>query len=1342
LSPNLDRHVVTAVLVAHDGARWLPETLKAVLTQSRPVQRLVAVDTGSRDRGPAVLSEVVGDGNLLRLPRTTGYGEAVAEALRHPAAVLPMADGDSAGPRVEWVWLLHDDCAPAHDALDHLLTAAETDPNNTVLGPKLRDWSDRRVLLEAGVSIDRAGRRWTGIEDGELDQGQHDGVRDVLAVSTAGMLIRRDVWDDLGGLDLNFGLFRDDLDLGWRAHARGHRVVAVTDAIAYHAEASARGLRETGVTSEHGRRRDRRNAMYVLLANLPPAAMARAACRNVVGTLVRALFLVLVKQPAAARDALGALGDVLRDPGRLRRARAMRAHHRKRVHRSVKRFQPRRVALRRLIEHMATLLSPDSSGRHGAEEAEPGSGEPSLRRRLLGHPGVVVTAALIGLAVIAERSALTAGGRLGGGALVPSWGGASDLWSQYIAGWHPVGLGSDSGSPPYVGVMAFLSTVLFGKPWLAVMVVMLGCVPVAGLTGYIAARAVVTDAPTGGRRAMLARRRIPAGAVRAWFAVTYALLPAATGAVAGGRLGTVVVIMLLPLIGLLVARMFGLPRAARASRRSRPRGTRGRMAVPGPRGQAVGGPVARARAARRAAWGVALLLTVAMAFVPLVWVLILIVGVLAWVAFGSAGRGLDRNLLIALGVPPLLLFPWTAGLLVHPSRFLLEAGLHRSELVDARLSGVSLLALDPGGPGTPALWTTIGLLAIAVLALPLRSRRISVLSGWTLALFGLLTAILVSAITVTKGADRAPAWPGPALTFAAAGVLLAATAAVQRAVEVLAGRHLTYRLGGALVILAGLTAPLLAAGSWAAGGTGPLGEVTTEAVPALTSTDFGPRTLVLSQDRHGRVSYSVVRGVEPMLGDPELETSEAARRRMDRIVAGIASSRDQGDARILTRMGIQHIMVPRPLGDPLTRVLDAAPELTRLGRTDRFGLWRVLAPGGRLMLVDGPEITALPVGATSARVRIPAGNAGRTVLLAEPAGGWHATFNGAEAKAKVVDGWAQAYDVPAGGGEFRLSHGMLLRRLWVGAQALAFLIVVVLALPGGQIQEGAAAERDRRRSRGRRARATGDAAVPAVPRPRAPEESGHEESGHADENGHAGDGRPRPPGDAEAAEVPRGPDAEPVSSPGDEDSLTGETRERADVTVASRITGASDPAPAPHEPAPDRAPLAWEPAKPRGLGAGRNGMGPAGMDPPAAEPPADHGLVSRLGDREDHGPAAGRAERPERDGQDDRAGSGGRAEPRGWPRLGDWFEDAGPRGRHGPVAEPAPGRPEPAGPPRPAERSAPAGPAETSGSGEPVERPGPAGPIGGERVHDDEPAGHRGRTVTGESGEAAEEARP
>ena len=56
-------------------------------------------------------------------------------------------------------------------------------------GPKLLGWHDRTHLLEAGISIAGNGARWTGLEPLEYDQGQHDGVHDVLAVSTAGALI-------------------------------------------------------------------------------------------------------------------------------------------------------------------------------------------------------------------------------------------------------------------------------------------------------------------------------------------------------------------------------------------------------------------------------------------------------------------------------------------------------------------------------------------------------------------------------------------------------------------------------------------------------------------------------------------------------------------------------------------------------------------------------------------------------------------------------------------------------------------------------------------------------------------------------------------------------------------------------------------------------------------------------------------------------------------------------------------------------------------------------------------------------------------------------------------------
>ena len=173
---------VTALLVSHDGARWLPAVLDGLEGQSRRPDRVVAVDTGSSDNGPDLLRERLGVECVHSAPPRTSYGEAVATGLR----TLPPADES------EWVWLLHDDSAPAPRALEVLLDAAAANPSVDVLGPKLREWPSLRRLLEVGVTISGTGRRETGLERGEYDQGQHDQIHEVLAVNTAGMLVRRD----------------------------------------------------------------------------------------------------------------------------------------------------------------------------------------------------------------------------------------------------------------------------------------------------------------------------------------------------------------------------------------------------------------------------------------------------------------------------------------------------------------------------------------------------------------------------------------------------------------------------------------------------------------------------------------------------------------------------------------------------------------------------------------------------------------------------------------------------------------------------------------------------------------------------------------------------------------------------------------------------------------------------------------------------------------------------------------------------------------------------------------------------------------------------------------------
>ena len=1030
LSPidSYSQHVVTAVIVAHDGATWLPHLMEALNEQTRPVQRVVAVDTGSRDRSGSVLAALLGQTVVFGMDRSTGYAVAVRRAVQHKAASAPVAGGQSGRGRahqIEWLWLLHDDCEPAADALEQLLRGAAETPTAAVLGPKLMDWSNRDVILEAGLTIDTAGRRITGIESREVDQGQHDGDRDALAVSSAGMLIRRDVWEQVGGFDPGMALLGEDVDFCWRVQAAGYRVRVITDSVVFHAQAASRGRRAISV-GRRARLLGRRNGLVTLFGNLPFGAMLISLAGNLMLSLTRTIFYLVAKRPAAALDESAAVLGVVGHPLKLGNARRRRARGRRAAYSRLRPELPAGRSIRKIAEFVATALSrPDPEDLAGAHHAtdDPTDDDSLLvdsgfLQRLLTRPGVLLVLALVVITGVAERSLLTSG-TLSGGALLPAWEGASGLWSQFLRAYHPTGIGSVSAGPPYVGFVALLATVLLGKAWLAIDVLLLGCVPLAGVTAFLALRRVTKSV-----------------AIRVWAAASYALLPIAFGAISAGRLGSAVAFVLIPLIGLLAGRMFSQP----------------------------------PKIARRAAWATGLAVTVGAAFVPLLWPMAVIGVVAAGLGLGlrRPARALLRNLAIVVLTPPVLLLPWLIPLLEHPTGLLLEAGVQQPGLASASLPARSLLLLSPGGPGLPPYWVS-GALLLTGLAALLASRRLTlIVAGWLVAVLGLGAGLLASRMTVTAaGGQPITAWPGVALAVAAAGLLLAAAAAADGLGRTLSagGRTGLRRLMSvrgvpvAILALVACTAPVLAAAYWIMNGvSGPIGPASSQVVPSLVSTTGAAgrqlRTLVLAS-AGGHVSFLVLRGGSPLFADPNLTPASAAQTALAKAVAALIApggGEAVNQSQLLARFDIGFVLMRAPIDSGLASVLNNVPGLTgvSMSLTGQFDLWRLTDPPSRVSVLE-PDGTVVPVasgpvGVTGARV--PA--AGGTVLLAEPAGNWSASVNGHSLApvASPAGSWAQAFKLPPGGGTLTIGRSALVHDLVMALELLAFVVVATLALPG------------------------------------------------------------------------------------------------------------------------------------------------------------------------------------------------------------------------------------------------------------------------------------------------------
>ncbi|MFJ2061215.1 glycosyltransferase family 2 protein [Streptomyces sp. NPDC087908] len=1054
-TPEFPRHVVTAVLVTHDGARWLPDALAGLLAQERPVQNAVAADTGSADDSARLLTDAIGADRVLHLARRTGFGAAVEEAartapvlgpedlayLKRPSGWDPVSRtwNDEAydlpdlphGEPVQWLWLLHDDCAPEPDALAELLRVADSDADAAVIGPKLRGWYDRKQLLETGVSIARSGRRWTGLDRREQDQGQHDQVRSVLSVSTAGMLIRRDVFEELGGFDRRLPLMRDDVDLCWRAHAAGHRVLVAPDAVLRHAEASARERRTVdcaGRTAANPHRVDKAGAVYTLLANSRGAALPYVLVRLVVSTLLRTLAYLVGKVPGQAVDeVMGLLATLLR-PEKILAARKRRKNPAVPAGELRPLFPPPGATVRAAVEQFTANFGgseADSGGsRHGVVESGPGGDDADYLeveqfarlKKIARKPGPVLFALLLVISLVASRN-LFAGGSLAGGALLPAPDTVSELWSRYADGWHPLGTGGTQTAPPYLAVLAALSALFLGSTSTALTLLLVCSVPLAGFTAYFAARGIVES-------------RL----LRAWGAIAYAFLPAATGALATGRLGTAILAILLPLMARAAVAAHGFNRPDRGS--------------------------------WRATWAYTLLLTFATAFTPVVWPLAVLLGLGVLVVRRSDITAYGLRFLAAVGTPLLVLAPWSLTLLTDPAAFLREAGL---DIRTGTAGALDLLATSPGGPGTTTGGLLLAGLVLAGLAGLLREeRRLAVHAAWAAGLAGLLFAAL------SNGAGGT-GWAGPATLVYGAALIAAGMIGAEGGRTRVAAHGFGWRQPvAALIALACAVGPAVAAVGWMiAGADGPLTRRDPVQVPAFVAEESGtrdqPRTLVLGGTSPGEVTYSLVRGSGARLGDAELTAGAEPDPRLDDVVAHLVAGSGADQTEQLSGFAIRYVLVrdgaPRQMG----RVLDSTPGLSRLSQLDGSALWRVDREIARVMIVqpaaetaekttDGaaakPADTTAPVsvaaGPVEAHTEIPAGPAGRVLRLADRADeGWTATLDGKELTRTTVDGWAQGFELPAQAGRLDLTYDQpFTRSAWIWAQVGLAVVLLVLALPG------------------------------------------------------------------------------------------------------------------------------------------------------------------------------------------------------------------------------------------------------------------------------------------------------
>ncbi len=233
---------LAAVIVDYHAGEALSECIDSL--HENGVANIVVVENGAEGSTPPALGER--DVTLVEPRMNLGYGRGVN---RGAAATGP----------VEYLLVTNPDVVLHDGAVGTMVRFLDADPAIAIVGPQILRpdgsvYPSQRVfpnfwlaglhaLLSPVWKDNPATRRYRSPRpDGTVDW-----------VSGACFLVRRDVFEEVGGFDERYFMFAEDMALCWQIRERGYGVAAVPDAEVTHIEGLSRQRSSRAMLIAHHR---------------------------------------------------------------------------------------------------------------------------------------------------------------------------------------------------------------------------------------------------------------------------------------------------------------------------------------------------------------------------------------------------------------------------------------------------------------------------------------------------------------------------------------------------------------------------------------------------------------------------------------------------------------------------------------------------------------------------------------------------------------------------------------------------------------------------------------------------------------------------------------------------------------------------------------------------------------------------------------------------------------------------------------------------------------------------------------------------------------------------------
>jgi GT2 family glycosyltransferase len=223
----------TAVVILNfNGEKLLPEFLPSVIQHSTGAEVYVA-DNGSTDNSITLLKSNFPTVKIVALEKNFGFCGGYNRA-------LSLIDA-------EYFVLLNSDVEVTPGWLLPLLKILDVNQNVAAVQPKILSYRNRKLFEYAGAAggyIDSLGYpfcRGRVFQHVEEDHHQYDDEREIFWATGACFIIRSKVYRLFNGLDEDFFAHMEEIDLCWKIHRSGQKVMYTGQSTVYHLGAGTLG---------------------------------------------------------------------------------------------------------------------------------------------------------------------------------------------------------------------------------------------------------------------------------------------------------------------------------------------------------------------------------------------------------------------------------------------------------------------------------------------------------------------------------------------------------------------------------------------------------------------------------------------------------------------------------------------------------------------------------------------------------------------------------------------------------------------------------------------------------------------------------------------------------------------------------------------------------------------------------------------------------------------------------------------------------------------------------------------------------------------------------------------